>query len=258
MRLRAFASGSKGNSLAVRSAGTLVLVDLGISCRQLCDRMKDCGVDPDEVTAIVFTHDHSDHFDGLATFMKKHPDVQLYANGGTADAISRALKTEYDWNVFETAVPFEIGEISIETFSVPHDAADSVGYLFRAEGKTAFVATDFGAVTAPIRNAIAQADCAVLESNHDSQLLARSDRPPTLKQRIACRSGHLSNDDAADLVRTANPTKLRHLMLAHLSHDCNAPHLAEETMKAALADIKRDDITVTVLSQDEPGPLIEF
>jgi len=258
MRLRVFGSGSKGNALAVRSGGTLLLLDCGFSCRELEKRMTACSVCPADVTAVLFTHDHDDHCKGIATFHKRHPLVPLYANGNTADAIATLTGVEDGWRIFETGEPFAIGDVSVSAFSIPHDAADTVGYLFSDDTSSLFVATDMGVPTMPVKYALAQATCAVLESNHDPTLLACSDRPVSLKQRISGRCGHLSNQDAADLVREVAPQNLKTLLLAHLSRPCNAPHLALESMREALKDIEREDIALAALDQDEPSDLYEF
>ena len=160
--------------------------------------------------------------------------------------------------MFETTEPFSIGEIEVTSFSIPHDAADTVGYLFSNETASLFVGTDMGVPTLPVKYALARATCAVLESNHDPTLLACSDRPVSLKQRIAGRCGHLSNQDAANLVREVAPPNLKTLLLAHLSQPCNAPHHALESMREALKDIGRTDVVLTALNQDEPSDLYEF
>ena len=258
MQLRIFGSGSKGNALAIRSGGTLLLLDCGFSCRELEKRMTACGVCPADVTAVLFTHDHDDHCKGIATFHKRHPLVPLYANGNTADAIATLTGVEDGWRIFETGEPFAIGDVSVSAFSIPHDAADTVGYLFSDAASSLFVATDMGVPTLPVKYALARATCAVLESNHDPTLLACSDRPVSLKQRISGRCGHLSNQDAADLVREVAPPNLKTLLLAHLSRPCNAPHLALESMREALKDIGRRDVALAALDQDEPSDLYEF
>ncbi len=259
MRLRVFGSGSGGNCLAVRSrGGAAVLVDCGLSHRQLNSRARACGFDIDAVSAVLFTHDHSDHYAGLETFHKRHPQVVLYANGDTTDAIASATHVQEDWAVFETGVPFDVADLTVTPFSISHDAADPVGFLLEDGETTLFIGTDTGVVTTGFRAAFARADAAVLESNHDPMLLEASDRPISLKQRIRGRSGHLSNEDAAELVRTVNPARLRLLLLAHISEQCNAPHLARETMAAALAGLGRADIRLETLSQDEPSDLFEF
>ena len=259
MRLRVFASGSKGNSLAVRSAGgTLLLVDLGLSLPELRERATACGVDVGTASAVLFTHDHVDHFCGVAAFHRHYPDIPLFANGDTSDAIAVKTGVADGWSVFETAVPFDVADFRVTPFSISHDAADPVGFLIESGGSTLFVGTDTGVPTMGVRDALWRSDCAVLESNHDSVLLQTSNRPVSLKQRIAGRSGHLSNEDAAELVRTVNPPRLKTLLLAHLSEQCNSPSLAQAAMRAALKDCGRTDMRLEVLSQDEPSDLFIF
>ena len=262
MRLRVFASGSKGNALAVRSTGgQLLLVDLGLSCLDLTKRAKACDVDVGEASGVLFTHDHSDHYKGVATFHKRHPEVPLYANGDTADAIAVQTGVADGWAVFETAVDFDLGDFHVTPFSTSHDAADPVGFLLEdvsaglAVSPALFVGTDTGIVTTGFREAFRRCDLAVLESNHDPVLLETSDRPAPLKQRIAGRSGHLSNDDAADLFRAANPPRLQTLLLAHLSEQCNSTHLARAAMEAAFRECGRKDIRLDILAQHEPSDL---
>ena len=257
MKLRVFGSGSQGNALAVSSGGTLLLLDCGFLCTELERRMAACGVEPDAAAGLFFSHDHSDHCKGLDVFHKRHPSVPLYANGNTADSIAVLTGVDDGWRVFETAETFPVGDFTVTSFSIPHDAADPVGYLFEDGEGALFVGTDMGAPTFGVRDALARATCAVLESNHDPVLLQTSDRPVSVKQRIAGRCGHLSNGDAADLVREVRPTRLKTLLLAHLSRHCNAPYLALESMRAAVSELGHP-VTLDVLSQDAPSPLYEF
>lgn len=258
MRLRVLGSGSGGNSIAVRSGDTLLLVDLGFSFKEEKNRLADCGVDIGEVSAVLFTHDHSDHCKGIATFHKRLPDVPLVANGDTADAIARQTGVNDGWTLFENGEPFELGDITVTAFSISHDAADPVGYLFEADGSSLFVGTDMGVVTANVRMAFSRATCAVLESNHDPILLEQSDRPISLKQRIRGRTGHLSNEDAAMLVRETNPLCLKTLLLGHISSECNSPSLARRTFADVFEELGRTDVHLSVLEQDSPGDLFEF
>ena len=258
MRLRVFGSGSRGNSLAVRSGGTLILVDLGLSYRELTRRMSACGLRAGDVSAVLFTHDHSDHCSGVATFHARHPYVPLFANGDTADAISRRCGVDDGWTVFGNGEPFGIGELSVTAFSIPHDAADPVGYFIESGGKTLFIGTDMGFVTANTREMFAHATCAVLESNHDPVLLEQSARPVSLKQRIRGRNGHLANEDAAALLLETNPPCLRHLLLGHISMECNSVPLVRRAFSDALAELGRGDVSLDLLEQDAPSCLFEF
>ncbi|MBP5321644.1 MAG: MBL fold metallo-hydrolase [Kiritimatiellae bacterium] len=243
-------SGSKGNCIAVSGGGTTVLVDFGLSTRQILLRMREAGLDPAALGGILFTHDHIDHFLGIDVFARKC-DVPLFANEGTADGIEhRYPAVPFSWTIFETSCSLSIGGLGIDTFPVSHDASDPVGFVFHEGNSHLFVATDLGCVTAPVRRHLDGCQTAVLESNHDYEMLMKSDRTYMLKQRIAGRSGHLSNDDAAELIRDAAPETLRRLLLAHLSEECNTPHLAASTMCRALAAAGREDIAVETLSQN--------
>ena len=258
MRLRVLGSGSGGNSLAVRAGGTLILVDLGFSCREEKRRLAECGVDIAEVNAVFFTHDHSDHCSGAAAFHKRFPAVPFFANGDTADAIASLTGVNDGWTIFGNGMPFELGDFTVTAFSIPHDAADPVGYLFEAEDRALFVGTDMGFVTAGARDAFSRATCAVLEANHDPILLEQSDRPLSLKRRICGRAGHLSNEDSAALLRETNPSCLKTLLLGHVSQQCNSPSLARHAFEETLADIGRADITLDVLEQGRTSELFEF
>ncbi len=258
MRLRVLGSGSGGNSLAVRAGGTLALVDLGFSHREEACRLAACGVDIGEVGAVFITHDHVDHCRGVPTFHSKHPTVPIYANGDTADAIARQTGVNDGWAIFENGEPFEVGDMTVTAFSVPHDAADPVGYLFEAGGSTLFVGTDMGYVTANVREAFSRATCAVLEANHDPVLLEESDRPVSLKQRIRGRTGHRANEDAAALLAETNPPNLKTLLLGHISAQCNSPSLALKAFRDALGGIGRGDVSLALLAQDSPFDLVEF
>ena len=251
-------SGSGGNSMAVRSGDTLLLVDLGFSFKEQKSRLAECGVDISEVSAVLFTHDHSDHCRGVGTFHKRLPGVPLVANGDTADAIARQTGVNDGWTLFENGEPFDVGGISVTPFPISHDAADPVGYLFEADGASLFVGTDMGTVTANVRSAFSRATCAVLESNHDPVLLEQSGRPISLKQRISGRTGHLSNEDAAMLVRETNPSCLKRIFLGHISSECNSPSLARRAFADVLEELGRTDIEISLLEQDRPCDLFEF
>lgn len=258
MRLRVLGSGSAGNSIAVRSGDTLLLVDFGFSFKEVKKRLGDCGVDIADVTAVLFTHDHSDHCKGVGTFHKRMPDVPLVANGDTADAIAMQTGVDDGWLLFEKGEPFWIGDISVTAFSISHDAADPVGYLLESQGSSLFIGTDIGVVTSAVRSAFSRATCAVLESNHDPVLLEQSSRPVSLKQRISGRTGHLSNEDAAMLVRETNPGRLKTILLGHLSSECNSPSLARRAFSDVLKDLDRTDIELHILEQDCHSGLVEF
>lgn len=251
MRVVSLASGSGGNAYCVESGGDVLLVDCGLCRRDLCARCREAAIDPARIVAVVFTHNHIDHIRGAAVFHRHRPEAQLFANLMTADAIASAMGMDgAEFVAFENGQSFKVGPFEIIAFSIPHDVPDPVGYLVRAEGVTYFHATDVGTPLDSVGVHLAEADIATLESNHDPVMLSQSQRPESLKQRIRGPRGHLSNADAAGLVRRFASPRLRKLALAHLSGECNAPHIAEREMREALAAAGRADVELKILSQD--------
>lgn len=258
MEVCVLASGSKGNCIYVSGGGTSVLVDAGISAREMVARMCAAGIAPESIQAVLFTHDHVDHFRGIEVFSRKYP-VRLFANEGTAEGIELGCpKLACEWDIFETSSCFEIGGLHIEAFTVPHDAADPVGFVFDDGASRLCLATDLGQATPLICAKLAQCHAAILESNHDYDMLMQSERPWPLKTRIAGRSGHLSNDDAAALMCTSMSARLHTLLLAHLSEECNTPALALNTMRLALRAAGREDVRVEALSQSQASERLVF
>lgn len=253
MRIVSLASGSKGNAVLVDSGETALLVDCGLSFKMLIERLAVVYPDPCEILkrigGVLVTHSHDDHVQGLKMFVKKCPDVPIFANAMTAETIANDCGISDDtFACFENGQVFDVGPFSVKPFSIPHDTPDPVGYLVRGD-LTYFHGTDIGTPLDSIGVNLAQADIAVLESNHDPQMLFNSGRPPSLIQRVYGPRGHLANDQAAELVKKFAPSRLKRLALAHLSESCNAPHLAEREMRETLARINRTDIALTILSQ---------
>ena len=248
MELCVLASGSKGNCTYVASGGTAILIDAGISSCETVHRFQMAGIDPSRIQAALFSHDHVDHYRGIGVFSKKFPKIRLMANEGTASGIDYALpKARLNWEIFETSSAFDIGDLHIETFSVPHDASDPVAFTVSDGQACLGILTDFGQASAMVCQKIKKCNALVLESNHDYEMLMGSSRPWPLKMRIAGRSGHLSNGDAADLLKSALPEHLRLLLLAHISGECNTPVLAHRTMQQMLLSMRRPDVTLEVL-----------
>ena len=237
MKIVPLASSSSGNAYVVETEGSAVLVDCGICYK----RLKDVAID-----AVLITHSHSDHVSGLKTLLK-HRDVPVYANVMTAEAVAHACGLDDSAFVcFENGQEFEVGAFTASAFSIPHDTSDPVGYLLRADGETYFHGTDIGTPLDSIGLKLAEATIATLESNHDPVMLRTSGRPSYLIQRIAGPRGHLSNDQACELVRKFASPRLKKLYLAHLSHQCNSEHLAICSMRETLQEIGRADIELEV------------
>jgi len=258
MKLCVLASGSSGNCTFVGSAQTRILIDAGLSARRTVQRLKEIDVDIEEIDAVCVTHEHTDHVTGLRVLQKKH-GLAVYANGGTAEALRNHQKNrEVECRVFTTGAPFAIGDLHIEPFSVPHDAYEPVGFVVEAGGSRVGVVTDIGTVTELVREKLRTCRVVVIEANHDEELLQGSQRPWSLKQRIRGRQGHLSNRAAAAMMAEIAHADLRHLVLAHMSSECNTPRHALETFRQTLAEAGHGHITVQLASANRTGELLQL
>ena len=242
MQFSILGSSSSGNAGLLFTENCKVLVDAGFSCRRLCDMLDERHVRPEEIDAIFVTHEHHDHIAGISTFSKKF-GPKVFANPLTAKAVQPKLKHRPDWMLFQTGAQFQFRDLTVESFSVPHDAHDPVGYkfttgrgddLFSPIRRMAWV-TDLGFATQSIAQRIQDVDTLVVESNYDAQMLQDDPRRPwALKQRISGRHGHLSNTAAKELLASiVNPSWSR-VFLAHLSSDCNSA----EAVDTAFAELR--------------------
>jgi phosphoribosyl 1,2-cyclic phosphodiesterase len=235
------ASGSRGNCTIVSSSRTKILVDAGISCRETFKRMKAQGDDPHSLAAILITHEHCDHIYGLATLGKKLR-IPVFMTGATHQAWARALRNEKGekpqlekFERFESGHRFQVGDIEVKPFTIPHDAADPVGFTFRAEGIKVGVATDLGYLPVSVRDHLRGCDVLVLESNHDLEMLRVGPYPWSVKQRVMSRVGHLSNGALADFFSSDYDNSAAFVVLAHLSEHNNHPEIARREAEKALA-----------------------
>jgi phosphoribosyl 1,2-cyclic phosphodiesterase len=298
VRFTVLASGSKGNSTVVSGGRTRILVDAGLSCRELVRRMRLAGEDPETLDAIIITHEHSDHINGLAVTARKL-GIPVYFTEGTHRAWMRWLtprrqmtyaqwleqcrkqaaerqaeaegpqsdsETDADpdesvfvaepappesspalaathakdpaWlpsvEYFQAGQPFAIGDIAISPFTIPHDAADPVGFVFRAEGVRLGIATDLGYIPPNVKAQLKGLDLLLLESNHDLEMLRDGPYPWSVKQRVLSRVGHLSNDAAAEFLENEYDGRAAFVILGHLSESNNLPELARVTAERAL------------------------
>jgi phosphoribosyl 1,2-cyclic phosphodiesterase len=272
-------SGSAGNCAYVETTEARVLVDAGFSPRQIRQRLATIGRTPENLTAILITHEHSDHIAGLIGIADKF-HIPVYCNRDTQDATIWALKAKLtgkkyadldeagsadqlkaklDWRLFQTGDHFELNDLLIETFQIPHDAQDPVGFLLRTAGGNIGFATDLGHTTKLVLERIRAANVLVLESNHDVKMLQECPRRSWgLKQRILGRHGHLSNLAAAEAAAHIMSAGLRHLYLAHLSRECNKPELAEHVMAEQLHHIGATHVQLRVAVQNVPCATLEL
>ena len=272
-------SGSSGNCAYVETAEARILVDAGFSPLQIRKRLATLGKTPENLSAILVTHEHSDHIAGILGLADKF-QIPVFCNRGTQDGTIWAMKAKWDskkkptfagadgtahlkakidWRLFETGASFEIGDVGIETFSIPHDAQDPVGFILRTTAGVIGFATDLGHVTKLVLERIRAANVLVLESNHDVKMLQDCPRRSwALKQRILGRHGHISNVAAAETVAQIMSAGLRRLYLAHLSRECNTTALAEHVMAEQLHHIGATQVQLQIATQDVPCATVEI
>lgn len=249
-------SGSKGNATLIHCGNDAILIDAGFSCREICRRISSVAL-PDalKIHAILLTHEHGDHAAGAARLAAKLA-TPLYATTPCAFALNRNAVNRTPVNTFSTGTPFSLLNFRILPFTVPHDAADTVGFTVTVGEHKIGLATDFGICTHAIADALKDCSLLILESNHDPKMLEASKRPPRLKIRIRSNFGHLSNAASCDLLERVISPRLQHLVLAHLSEECNTPELARVAAEACLQRLQRTDVDLIVASQGAPLPTI--
>jgi len=246
-------SGSSGNCAYLETPSARILVDAGFSPLQIRKRLATLGRVPENLTAILITHEHSDHIQGLKGIAGKL-GVPIYCNRATKDEFERIHETRFDCRLFNTGASFDIADVSVEAFAIPHDAQDPVGFIIRTEAGNFGFATDLGHVTKLVLDRIRHANVLVLESNHDVKMLQDCPRRAwSLKQRILGRHGHLSNETAASATEQIMSAELKHLYLAHLSSECNKPELAHRVMHQTLQKLGASHVQLLVAAQKEPG-----
>jgi phosphoribosyl 1,2-cyclic phosphodiesterase len=235
------ASGSRGNCALVASSRTKILVDAGISGRETFKRMRSLGEDPRTLSAILITHEHCDHVCGLATLAKKL-SIPVFMTEATRSAWARAVRDAQGvrpqmdkFEHFQSGCSFQVGDIAVQPFTIPHDAADPVGFTFRAEGIKVGVATDLGYIPVSVQDHLRGCDVLVMESNHDLEMLRVGPYPWSVKQRVMSRVGHLSNAALADFFLNDYDNSATFVVLAHLSEQNNHPEIARRGAEQALA-----------------------
>ena len=256
LTITTLASGSSGNSLLVSGGNTHILIDAGISCRRITTALNELNITPSSLSAVLITHEHTDHVCGLATMVKKL-SVPIYASAGTAYQLSHRMGIPEDrLSPFAAGSAFDIGPLHCTSFSTPHDAADSVGYTVELDGEKMALATDLGYVTDTVRRAVLGSQLVVLESNHDEDWLRSGPYPYHLKQRILGGRGHLCNEAGAELAAQAVQAGAHTVILAHLSRENNTPARAYDVSFRRLSALDVDpehDIRLTVAPRMEPS-----
>lgn len=255
MRIAILGSGSRGNALLVESAGQRLLIDAGFSCRELERRMAAVGVEASTLSALVLTHEHSDHVRGAARLAKRH-GLPVFGTAGTLEA--SGFGAEAGARRLRSGVAVEVAGFEIEPFTVPHDASEPVGVTVEdGAGRRLGLAADLGSRSRLAWGRMTQLDFLVLETNHDLGMLRNGPYPWVLKQRIAGSHGHLSNEDAAAGVPELVSERLSYVVLYHLSQTNNSPALAAEAVGEVLAQ-EGCRARVELTWQDRPTPWLEL
>lgn len=256
VHLTILGSGSGGNCAYLETTQTRLLIDAGFSGRQIRNRLAGIGRAPETLDGVLITHEHSDHISGLVGLAVKL-ELPIYCNRLTKEAIEAQLQIQINARLFCTGCSFEIGDVSVDTFPIPHDAYDPVGFLLHTEAGNIGFLTDLGHATKLAVERIRTANVLLLEANHDLKMLREDPRRPwSLKQRILSRHGHLSNEGAAEVVEQILSAELRRLYLGHLSRDCNRPELARQVVATRLERLGGTHVCLESTSQDAPSPTL--
>lgn len=250
-------SGSSGNCLYVATGNTKILIDSGLTGKKIQEGLKEIGVSPNDIDAMVITHEHSDHIKS-AGILSRRFNIPIYANTKTWGAMTGSLGDikEENIKVFEGYDIFEIGDIYVKPFEIPHDAASPCGYSFMNGKNKISVATDIGCVTDEIKNNIKDSELILLEANHDVEMLKVGPYPYQLKRRVLSDVGHLSNENAGNAIVEILNSKMKKVILGHLSKTNNYPELALRTVISVLQmnGIKDgEDIEIDIAHRDRVG-----
>lgn len=275
MRFTVLGSGSSGNSLVISSETTNVLVDAGLSAREILRRLAEMRVDAEDIDGVLITHEHSDHAGGLRVlagslqcpvFISRVTEDAYYDTGagrnGDSESAKRRSALKDRTEEIESSRSFTIGDIDFEPFSVPHDAADNFGFVAKRNGIKIATLMDFGHINDGIRENLRGCDAIVVESNHSRDMLRTCSMYTwDLKQRIMSRTGHLSNEDLSDWLTNDFDGSARHIVLAHLSQRANEPNLARLTAEVALqmrAPLFRAETKISVSDNKRPTAWFTF
>jgi phosphoribosyl 1,2-cyclic phosphodiesterase len=252
------ASGSRGNTTFIKTSTTRILIDAGLSRKELAKRLTEIGEDPNGIDAVLITHEHNDHAAGLKTLVKDLR-IQAFLTAGTL----REIRSEGFVLNGSTLTPvaagetFRVGDADITPFAVPHDAAEPVAFSICADGVRITQLTDIGHMTETVADNLKASNVLILESNHDLEMLRVGPYPWSLKQRLMGRYGHLSNTGVAQFIREQFDGSASHLMLAHLSERNNHPAVARQEATKALRD-RGYKTSVTLTSQQFPTAPIQI
>jgi len=252
LNITTLGSGSSGNSALVCSGKTRLLVDAGLSAKQLRLRLEAIGVDPGTLDGILLTHEHGDHTRGIDVLCRK-VEVPIFCTARTRAVLRDSMKSALAWKVIPSGGEFEIGDMGMRSFPVAHDAVDPVGFVMSDGESSLGVVSDVGFVTSLVMEAVKGVNTLFVEANYDEQLLFEdTKRPPSIKQRISSRHGHLSNEQTAELAAGAACDELERVILGHLSSDCNTPEIASRVVGTKLEEVLGREVPVVCAAAGEP------
>ena len=258
VRITIFASGSAGNVAYLETPRARLLIDCGISAKRIRESLLSLDRTPERLDGILITHEHSDHISGLRVFAAKL-GIPVYCNRHTAAEIHRIHDTKFNFRIIETGRDFQVGDLTVDTFSVPHDAIDPIGFVLHTPAAQIGFLTDMGYGTRLVADRVKNTEVLLLETNHDVEMLNNDPRRSwALKQRIMSRHGHLSNEAAAEFLEQLAHNRLEHIFCAHLSRDCNTPELAKTEITQKLVQIGLPKVIVHLTSQSSLSPTLEI
>lgn len=244
-------SGSGGNAIVLEASGTRILVDAGLSAKQLVTRLALLDIEAESLDGILLTHEHGDHTRGLDVFLRKR-QVPVFTNALTREALSHKMRSPVQWRVFGSDQPFALEGLKVTAFPVQHDAADPVGFVVEKGDARVGIASDLGHITPKVRDHLAELDALFIESNYDDEMLANDlKRPFSTKARISSRHGHLSNAQVCELLADIACERLKHIVVGHLSADCNCPDLVTRTLSEQLDSTGHPHVDISCASQNE-------
>lgn len=250
------ASGSKGNCIYIGTDQTKILIDAGISTRAVKLRLQEINVALEDIDAILITHDHGDHIQGLKV-LAYTMGIPLLANHETAKGIVQHFHDCPKFKIFSTGETFEFGDMEIHPFSIPHDTMDPVAFTIKTGGLKLGFCADLGFVTSLVRTELKSCNYLYLEANHEPSMVHSSARPMVYKQRVLSRSGHLSNKECGELLSEIAESQLKHVHLAHLSSECNSPEVALSVIRSIL-EKRGINLDLTVAPQEKISKPVLF
>jgi phosphoribosyl 1,2-cyclic phosphodiesterase len=253
MRFAVLGSGSQGNAAVIETGGMRLMIDAGLSAKQLSLRLLAVGIQPASLDGILLTHEHGDHVRGLKIFLKQNP-VPVFTTAATSRVVRELGIESAMWKLFDAGQTFSLGALSVETFAIQHDAVDPVGFVIGHGVRRIGFLSDAGFVTRSMTQCLSRLDGLFVEANYDEELLAAdTKRPWSIKQRISSRHGHLSNSQVTELIREIAHPALGRIVLGHLSSDCNSPDIVISCLRTCLDSLGHHHVGVHCAGQHEPS-----